>query len=127
MLEMNPEIVCTIIDKLHEFHVKEEVVIPEVPDSPTDDWAMQVMADHKDDLTYQELDIIIKDLEPDQKQTLLALMWLGRGDYSIEEWENALNDVTGDYINNMEAQFIAIPFVADYLQEGLSLHDYTCE
>ena len=127
MLAISPEIVCNIIDKLHEFHAKEEVVIPEVPDSPSDDWALQVLADHADDLTYQELIQLISDLEPDQQQTLVALMWLGRGDYTIQEWRTALSDANSDILNHIETHLIAIPFAADYLLDGLKQHNYSCE
>ncbi len=126
-LEVNPEIVCFIIDKAHEFHAKEQVVIPEQPDNPADDWALQVLADHEDDPVYLELKSTIDDLEPDQQETLVALMWLGRGDYTVEEWEAALeaahelhNDRTAEYL-------IATPLVADYLEEGLNLLGYSCE
>ncbi len=41
MLNINPEIVCAIIQKAREFHAKEDVVITETPDSYSDDWARQ--------------------------------------------------------------------------------------
>jgi hypothetical protein len=46
MLELNPETVCFLINKAKEFHAKEEVVIPDEPLSPSEDWARQVLADH---------------------------------------------------------------------------------
>ncbi len=127
MLEINPEIVCFIIDKAHEFHAKEQVVIPEQPTNPADDWALQVLADHEDDPTYLELKTTIDDLEPDQQEALVALMWLGRGDYEVDEWETALQ-VAHEHHNERTAEYlIATPLVADYLAEGLSLLGYSCE
>lgn len=90
MLDLNPETVCRIIDKAHEFHAKEQVVIPEEPANPSGDWARQVLADHADDPTYRELKSMIEDLEPDQQVSLVALMWLGRGDFDESEWNDAL-------------------------------------
>ena len=63
-LELNPDTVCFLIDKAREFHAKEEVVIPDTPGSPTEDWALQVLADHADDATYQEFCATVNDLEP---------------------------------------------------------------
>lgn len=127
MLSVNPETVCFLISKAHEFHAKEGVVIPEIPNSPADDWGRQVLADHVDDYSYQEMIYAINDLEPDQAIEVLALMWLGRGDYEVDEWEAALNDAQdfwdGQTVNNM----IATPLLADYLTEGLALLDYRCE
>lgn len=127
MLDLNPDTVCFIIDKAREFHAKEEVSIPEVPNSPADDWALQVLADHQDDLSYQELYAVLVDLEPDQRYQLLALMWLGRGDYTLEEWSEAVAEAEDNYSEYLMESLIATPFVADYLTEGLELMGYSCE
>lgn len=79
-----------IIERARGFHVKEGVTIPGEPLSPGDDWARQLLDDHGDDPTYQEIKTTIDDLEPDQQVTLVALMWVGRGDYSSDEWEAAM-------------------------------------
>lgn len=126
MLELNPETVCFIIDKSREFHAKEQVTIPEAPSSPADDWARQVLADHLDDFSYRELKTNIDDLEPDQQITLVALMWLGRGDFDLEEWSDALEAARQAYNGRSAEYLIATPLVADYLEEGLNLHGYQC-
>src|SRR3569623_994124 len=131
MLEINPETVCLVIAKAKEFHDKEAVVIPDELLSPGEDWARQVLADHDDDLTYQEVGAAIDDLEPDQQIALVALMWLGRGEYSKDQWEAACTDAwaeiaagqmprTADYLT-------ATPRVSRYLEAGLSLLGYDCE
>lgn len=127
MLSINPETVCFLINKAHEFHAKEGVVIPEIPNSPSDDWGRQVLADHIDDFSYQEMVYAINDLEPDQACELLALMWLGRGDYELDEWEVAIGDARDSWDEQTITNMIAIPLVADYLNEGLALLDYRCE
>lgn len=127
MLSINPETVCFLINKAHEFHAKEGVVIPEIPNSPADDWGRQVLADHIDDFSYQEMVYAISDLEPDQACELLALMWLGRGDYELDEWEVAIGDARDSWDEQTITNMIAIPLVADYLNEGLALLDYRCE
>ncbi len=127
MLSVNPENVCFLINKAHEFHVKEGVVIPEIPNSPADDWGRQVLADHIDDFSYQEMVYAINDLESDQACELLALMWLGRGDYEVDEWEVAIRDARDSWDEQTITNMIATPLVADYLSEGLALLDYRCE
>jgi len=127
MLELNPEIICFIIAKAHEFHTRESIVIPEEPTNPPEDWALQVLAEHGEDLTYQEIKATIEDLEPDQQETLVALMWLGRGDYEAEEW-GAAQQAAHESHNERTAEYlIATPLVADYLEEGLSLLGYSCD
>jgi hypothetical protein len=126
-LDLNPETVCRIIDKAHEFHAKEEVVLPDTPFAPGDTSPLQILADHQDDPTYAELKFIINDLEPDQQVSLVALMWLGRGDYGIEEWEDALRYARDAWNSRTDDYLIATPQVADYLEEGLALLGHSCE
>lgn len=67
MINLNPETVCNIIQRARQFHVKEQVVVPETPNSPADDWALQIPADHVGDLNFQEVILTIKDLGPETK------------------------------------------------------------
>ncbi len=127
MLNVNPDIVCSLITRAREFQAKEQVVIPDVPMNPADDWALQILADHVGDLTYQEVKSTVEDLEPDQQAELVALMWLGRGDYDMVEWENALADATEQLTEHTADYLLAHPLVADYLRDGLDQHGYSCE
>ncbi len=118
-LELNRDTVEFIIDKAQQFHSRDDVSFSDEPESATEDWAEQVTADYGADPYYQELKTTIEDLEPDQQVSLVSLMWLGRGDYSLDEWEDALrhaedswNDHTADYL-------IGTSLLADYLAEGL--------
>jgi len=127
MLNINPETVCFIIAKARQFHAKEEVTITEVPNSPADDWARQVLADHIDDLCFQEVRSTIYDLEPDQMIELVALMWLGREDFELSEWEAALQDVAAVINKRTPEYLMAHPMLAEYLTEGLIRHGYSCD
>jgi hypothetical protein len=128
MLEqLNPETVCRIIAGAREFQSQEEVVLPDVPDSPSEDWALQALAEHTDDLTFQEMKAAIDDLEPDQQVALVALMWTGRGDFSAEEWGDALAAAQENWTPRTAEYLLATPLVADFLGEGLSQLGYSCE
>lgn len=128
MLDINPETVCTIINKARQFHAKEQVVIPDDPISPSDDdWAMQILADHTDDLTFQEARANIADLEPDQQAQIVALMWMGRGDYEADEWQEAVEAAQDAWNENTTEYLFAHPHLADHLLEGLIMLGYDCE
>ncbi len=118
-LELNRETVLFIIDKAHEFHVKEGVTIPEESLSPSDDWGRQALAAHGNDPGVEELRSTIDDLEPDQQVMLVALMWLGRGDYALEEWDDALSQARDSWNKRTADYLIGTPMLADYLAEGL--------
>jgi hypothetical protein len=127
MLEINPETVCFLINKAAEFHAKEEVVIPEEPLQADEDWALQVLADHAEDAVLQEFKATVEDLEPDQQAAVVALMWLGRGDYDEGEWDAALAAATARRTSRTAEYLIGTPLVADYLREGLHLMGCDCE
>ena len=127
MLELSLDKVCFIVLKAREFHAKEEVVIPEEPWSPTDDWALQILADHRNDPSYQELKYLIDSMDEEEQVNLVALMWLGRGDYSADEWEEALSEARNRLIAHTAEYIIGTPLIADYLEEGLSAFGYSCE
>lgn len=126
MLDLSPEIVCALIIRAREFHAKEEVVIPEEPANPSGDWAVQVLADHADDLTFQEITETINGLEPDQQTNLVALMWLGRGDFGVDEWDAALEQARRSWTPRTTEYLMATPLVADYLEDGLIQLGYSC-
>jgi hypothetical protein len=129
MLNINPETVCYVIAKAREFQAKEEVVIPEVPLSSSEDWARQVLANHADDPCAQEVRAAVDDLEPDQQAALVALMWLGRGDFLLSEWSTAMVTAAESMtdITDPAAYLLAHPLVADYLLDGLIQHDRHCD
>jgi hypothetical protein len=128
MLNIGLDTICFIIAKARELQAKEQVVIPQTPESPSDDWAMQVLADHSEDMSLQEVKTSVEDLDAEQQAELLALMWLGRGDYVLDEWEAAVADAMDQYEehDNTALYLLAHPMVANELEEGLIAHGYSC-
>lgn len=129
MLNINPEIVCNIIEKARRFFAKEEVAIPSDPmeaKTMSDDWYFQVLEDYKDDLSLIEVKTVINDLEPDQQATLVALLWVGRGDFEIKEWDAAWEEAQRNWTPETAEYLLSKPLLADYLEEALSQFGYGC-
>lgn len=125
MIELNPDTVRFIIDKAREFQTHEDLDLSEAPDSlEIGDWSDEVLAGFTEDFTYQELESTIDDLEPDQQVSLVALMWLGRGDFSLDQWDEALGRAADEHNARTARYLIATPLLADYLEEGLAQHGY---
>jgi hypothetical protein len=118
-LELNRDIVRLIIDKAHEFHSREDVTFPDEPESIDIEWAQQVAPGYSTDPYYQEFCGIVDDLEPDQQMSLVSLMWLGRGDYSFDEWDEALKYAEETWTDHTADYLIGTSLLADYLDEGL--------
>ncbi len=129
MIDLNPDIVAFIADKAREFQVQEPLAGPE-QDEPADEvealtesWS-EVPSSGPGDIAYHELESAIQDLEPDQQISLVALMWLGRGDFDLNEWDTALEEARQAFNNRTAEYVIGTPLAADYLEEGLRLHGY---
>ena len=122
-LELNPDIVLNLIDKAHEFHAREDVTFPEEPEEVDPEWAEMVTTDYSSDPYYMELKNLIDDLEPDQQMMLVALMWVGRGDYSIEEWADALSFAEENWTDHTAEYLIGTALLADYLGQGLEIFE----
>lgn len=126
MLNVNPQIVCLLIERARDFHTKQGTTIAEEADSPSVDAALDVLAPHQADATFLEFKAVVDDLEPDQQVTLVALMWVGRGDFESDEWHAAFEQAGDGWTPHTAEYLLATPLVADYLEEGLSAFGYSC-
>lgn len=117
-LELNRDTVQVIIDMAHEFHARDDVSFDEDPEVADEYWSTQVTADFGGDPYYQSLKSAINDLEPDQQVSLVALMWLGRGDFSLDEWSEALQNAAESWNAHTADYLIGTSLLADYLAEG---------
>lgn len=126
MLDLNPETVYFIIHKAREFQISDETELPEDP-AGSDDWDEDAFSAHVDDPAFLELKTTIEDLEPDQQVSLVALMWVGRGDYTLDEWDRALAHARESWNEHTAEYLIGTPLLADYLGEGLEQFGYAEE
>ncbi len=127
MLSVRIDTICLLIDKAHQFQSQEQVVLADVPEIPTEDWALEALADHAEDSCLNEVRDLLNDIDPNQRAELVALMWLGRGDYEVEDWDTAVEDALEGYSERTAEYLLAHPMVADDLEEGLIQLGYSCE
>jgi hypothetical protein len=119
--------VCYIIVKAREFDVKEEVSEDDPGSNPSDDKSIDVLADYPDDPTYAELKSFLDDLNRDEFVDLLALVWMGRGDYTPKEWNEVVKEARQILDKKAPEYLLGIPLLADYLEEGLNALGLSCE
>lgn len=75
--------------------------------------------DFASDSAYQEFKSVISNMNEEERNELVALMWLGRGTYGKSEWANAVSDAR-DASNDHTAEYLMrAPLLPDYLTEGL--------
>ncbi|QMT60983.1 DUF3775 domain-containing protein [Legionella sp. PC997] len=118
MLNLDKETIGDLLYKTRQFQAKEDVSFPEVTDEMD---SLYVLADYQDDPVYQEITEFVDNLRPDQQATLVALMYLGRGDYTQEEWEDALNFAQEEVTDHTGEYLLSRPMVADDIERGLNI------
>ena len=127
MLEMDTNKICYIVVKAREFDAKEDVVEPDYGSNAADDQFRQVLESYADDVVFDELKQTIDDLNIDEQCQLVALTWLGRGDFTADEWEEALSAARGAHNKHTAAYLLGTPLLPDYLEEGLAAFDLSCQ
>jgi hypothetical protein len=126
MPDISLDKVCFVIIKAREFDVK---VAPEEMDdgsNPTDDQMTRILEDYADDPTLEELRSFLEAQSDDDLGQLLALVWVGRGDFSADEWADALRQVQDVREKHTVDYLLGTPLLADYLEEGLSQFGLSC-
>lgn len=127
MLTINPETVCYIIIKAREFDVKVDPDDPDSGSNAADDGSVDILEDFVDDPTYQELRAALEALNEDERAELLALTFIGRGDFTSEEWADALAEARDVVDNQFIDYLLGSPMLGDYLEEGFTALGFSCE
>ena len=129
-LTISLEKLAYIVEKAREYDAE----VPVDPDyeegsDAADDDERQILLDTPDNPTAQELRDAIDGLNIDEREELLALMWLGRGDYDAQGWSDALAQARETRSSTETEYLLGTPLLGDYLEEGvealgLSLEDF---
>lgn len=125
-LAISPEKVCFIIIKAREFDAKDVVTDPDPGSNSSDDHMISVLEDHGDDPVAQEISEFINAMTEDEQIDLVALMWLGRGDGTIEDWSELRGEANRAHNRRTAAYLLGVPLLPDYLEEGLSQFGLSC-
>jgi hypothetical protein len=102
-------------------------VDPDPGSNPADDGEREILEDYADDPTLLELRSAIDDLNEDEVVDLIALAWLGRGDYGKEDWQEATALARERHKRHSADYLIGIPTLGDFLEDGLDMVDRSCE
>jgi hypothetical protein len=118
-LAISTEKVGFLIEKAREFDVKDAPSDPDSGSNAIDDDMIDVLEDNGSDPVVREITGFINALTEDEQIDLVALMRLGRGDGTIEEWTD-LRRQAAEGRNRYTARYLlGEPMLGDLLAEGL--------
>jgi hypothetical protein len=115
--------VSFIILKAREYDVKESDTDPDEGSNAIDDGQTDVLTDNGGDPVREELLGAIRALNDDERIRLVALAWVGRGTYSLEEWREAIDTARGEHSRRTAEYLLSLPLLGDYLEDGLAVFD----
>ncbi len=113
MPEINPAKVCFVIEKARELLSEDVGIRPTRPTPPT------TASDHSDrrqtSRIRHELVEFIRDLDVDESAALVALAWIGRGDFEADDWKSAVAAANERREGPTWKYLLGMPLLPDYL------------
>ncbi|WP_265517070.1 DUF3775 domain-containing protein [Nitratireductor luteus] len=75
--------------------------------------------EEEENLTEEEFRELVADLNVDEAAELLAIAWIGRGDYDRQEWNEAVTGAQQRVNQRLAGYLLSMPMLSDWLEEGL--------
>jgi len=123
-LAISLEKVRYIIVKARQFDAKEGDADPDEGSNAVDDGEADVLEDKpEEDAVQIELTNFINGRTEEEQVNLVALAWVGRGTYDIEEWDDAIDTARTEHNKRTGQYLLGLPLLGDYLAEGLEAFD----
>ena len=117
-LNISPGKVFFIATRAKEFDAKAGADTGEETGSVVDGEA-PVAAEFAEDPGAEELSGAIDQLADEEVIDLIALTWLGRGDFNRASWSEARSLATGRHRRHSSRYLMGVPLLGEYLEEGL--------
>lgn len=121
-----------LIVEARRIDVKEADTDPDSGSNPIDDGETDVLtsseAGEGEDATEIEFRGMIDGMNDDERADVIALVYVGRGDFDIDEWDDAValaRDRDEASQGDTATYLLGIPNLADLLDEGLAAHGDT--
>jgi len=118
-LAISAEKVGFLIEKAREFDVKDLASDPDSASNGADDDMIDVLEDNGGDPVVREITGFINALSEDEQIDLVALMRLGRGDGTLDEWKDLRREAAEGRNGRTARYLLGEPMLGDFLAEGL--------
>lgn len=118
-LAISTEKVGFLIDKARQFDVKDVASDSDPGSNGADDRMIDVLEDNGEDPVVREIAGFIRAMTEDEKIDLVALMRLGRGDGTIDEWDELRREAADGGGASTTRYLLGEPLLGDMLADGL--------
>lgn len=126
-LEIAPEKIAHVIIKAREFDAKVGAWDESPEDGDAEEDPASELESFSDDTVFQEVASFIEALNDDEQVGLVAVTWIGRGTFEVDELEEAITTARDEAVNKTSVYLLGIPLLADYLEEGLEKLGYSVD
>jgi len=125
MPDINPEKVCFIASKARELLSEDEGSKPD-GSNPTDDDERSMQTDAAYPPIHAEFQQFVADLDEDETAALVALLWIGRGDFEAKDWQDAVAQARERRETPTATYLLGEPLLPDYLEDALAAYGHSC-
>jgi len=108
-----------LVLRLNAVTAKEGVDVTDLGGNATDDAVAESLQEVKGDLSRDEITQAIESMNDEQKDALVALFWIGRGDSGPEEWEETKALARQQHEGLVSRYLLGQPDAGEFLTEGL--------
>lgn len=120
-LSISKDKISFLATKAREFAGKDIAVDPDDSSNPSDDRAVEVLEDHgAHHAVVREFAGFVNALTEDEQIDLVALMRLGRGDGSVEQWQELRQEAARGHNQHTARYLLGEPLCGDLIEEGLN-------
>lgn len=131
-LSIAPDQVAFIVAKAREFSAKVGGTQLNDASNPADEQqdasdagSHLILENMREDPVLREYEDAITGLGEDEQRDLVALAWIGRGEYEAEDWTEARRHAGGADLGNSVAHYLVRdPLTGDEIAEGMSRLGY---
>ena len=126
MPEISTDKVCYVIAKARELESEDEGLAADGSNAG-DDKFVSVTTDAAFGSVRAELSAFIEAMDVDEQCELVALTWVGRGEFTAEEWVSAVAEARSRRERPTSDYLLGNPMLAAHLKSGLAEFNESCD
>lgn len=120
MLTIDLEVIKNIVELVHELSTDDVSQGEHISEEWDDERQEDIFEKSAEDPIQQQLRGLIDGLNEDEAYDLVSIMWVGRGTFGMDEFQDARKIAREEATQSTSDYLLGTPLLADYLEEGLN-------